>query len=236
MQQFKNLVSHCEPETTLFRQEIDLLVELIQGVLEKVAPRTTRGTFILDGQKYGEEAKCILRFNLLDGIYHCRAGDTGWNTSDQLAEKAIDEMLAIPGISRYINGGFPVQHQISNSERNMQNGVYREDELMVLIVNATHGRFLASCYLKDDDNGAAAELVLCAVAQAIAAMGKEDITLQRSDSSIFDTCQRCAVDGCLEIRQHIENTFQVGSGLAMMAWRAWHEPANANGELTLFFE
>lgn len=226
MQQFKNLVCHNEPETTLFPQETDLLVELLQGVLERIAPRTTRGTFILDGQKYGEEAKCILRFNLLDGIYHCRVSDTGWNTSDQLAENAINEILAPSNsLCRRDSDGC-----------GLQSGIHRKKELMALALNTTHGRFLASCYLKDDDKGTAAELVLCAVAQAIAAMGKEDIILQESSQRISEACQKAAVPDYAKAHQCIEDAFQVGSGLAMMLWKLWHEPANANGELTLFFE
>lgn len=236
MQKFINLECHNEPETTLFPQETDLLQELIRGTLERVAPNATRGTFILDGQKFGEEAKCILRFNLPEGNYRYQPLLCAREkTSDQMAEESIDEMLAIPGKSRYINGGRPVRHEISNDERNMTNGVYREDDLMVLVLNATHGRFLMSCYL-DGGDSTAAELVLYAVAQAIAAMGKEDITLQRSDRDIFGICQRVSVSGHMEIRQYIEDAFEVGEGLAMMAWKAWHEPANTKGELTLFFE
>lgn len=242
MQKFINLECHNEPETTMFPQETDLLQELIQGVLERTAPGVTRGTFILDGQKFGEEAKCILRFNLSEGSFHRNFYRIYRKTSDQMAEESIDEMLAIPGESRYIRrseGEKQAGCKMTNNERSMINGPYRDGELLVLVLNATHGRFLMTCHLDEDvDNEndvTAAELVLYAVAQAIAAMGKEDVTLQRSDRFIREFGQE-SIRGYAAIRQYVEDAFVTGEGLAMMAWKAWHEPANAKGELTLFFE
>lgn len=239
MRGFTNLTCDKEPEVIMFPQETDLLQELIQDTLERLAPHVTKGTFILDGQKFSEKAKCILRFNLSGGSFSRMLFHKFSKTSDEIAEESIDEMLAIPGVSRYVNGGRPVQYPMTNDERNMTNGPYRDGELVVLVMNATHGRFLITCHLDDNaDNTTgidAAELVLYAVAQAIANMGKEDITLQHSARYISQFALR-AVNGYPLVYHYIEEAFQVGSGLAMMAWKTWHELANAKGELTLFFE
>lgn len=244
MQTFTNVECHNYPETTMFPQETALIQELMQSILQKVAPGITRGTFILDGQKFGEEAKCILRFNLSQGCCHYYFGHNHSETSDQRAENSIDEMLAAyTGESLYIKYNkdeHQICHKITNGQHSMINGVYRydEDDLIVLVLNATHGRFFITCHLQEirsDYFISTGELVLYAVAEAIAKMGKEDIALQASNRFICDF-GKVPIDQYAEIKQYIDDTFSTGDGPAITAWKAWHEPANSNGELGLFFE
>lgn len=236
MKNFQNLVQRHEPETTMFPQETEALLRVINTVLERFAPSATKGTFILDGQKFGEDAQCILRLNLSDGPYQRRLFGIYGRTSDEMAAAAIDELLALPEKSRYYSeGSLPrhMTHEDIKTAQDVSSGIYQDAELVVLVLNATHGRFLISCYIEDHDD--VAEALLCAVAQAILRMGLEDKVLQSFGEQLADASKVNAAP-CAEALNAVKELFDHCDAPELAAWKAWHEPANATGKLTLFFE
>lgn len=126
-----NFECHTEPETTLFQQEIDVLVEVIGEVMRGFSEQPNKGTCIIDGQKYGEEARCLVRFNLPEGIYRRQFFRIYEKTSDRMAEEAINNALSYPDNSRY------TKTCDREDSQKMQSGIYQDGELKVLNLNTT---------------------------------------------------------------------------------------------------
>lgn len=222
-----NLKSYVEPETTLFQQAVDFILAIIDQVLDSFDTHPTQGTFILDGQAYGEKAKCILRFNLEDGVLQPLEGFE--DTSDDIAAGAINKVLAWPETPAY---GYKAE---PNFFGRLPSGVYKQGRNKVLVLNTTFGRFLMSyyansgCSMEAHDEGSA---LLLAVAETIAQMGKEDKVLQRSAYTLGEQSTGVEKDAVILVKRlFLEDKFP-----PLLAWKKWHEPANTSGKLTLFFE
>lgn len=245
MQDFQNLIRTFNspefPTAPLYEQEVNLLLEVIDAVLARACPSVSRGTFILDGQKFGQEAQCILRFDLPQGTCDYFRKDHIKVTSDELAEEAIDEILAMPNKSRYTDGNTPermIMHAKIKTAQDVSSGTWRDNELEALVVNTTYGRFIASCYLASDERicDEIMHAVLYAVAQAIMMMGKEDLKLQQfkqqpdAKAAIFSNPFVSYATGL------VDGLLSSCDLPALRNWYRWHEPANTSGTLPLFFE
>lgn len=230
MGKFTNLEVHLEPETTLFQQEVDVILAIIDQVLSNLEQYPTKGTFILDGQKMGEKAYNIVRFNLQDGYstYH-RYG----RNSDRAAEESINEILSYPSsMNRYsTNPGY-----YWKSFGLLPSGFYQCDDmpqLRVVVINASFGRFIASFYGDPYD---ADTDCLTALAEALAQLCKEDKVLRRSVDDIVSDSVKRRDDGAEVAAAIASKMFDSCDHPALKAWRDWHESATKAGELTLFFE
>lgn len=225
MGKFTNLEIHTEPETTLFLQETDVILAIIDQVLSSFDTYPTKGTFILDGQKKSTKAKaqCLLRFDLEEGVSQSSHG-----TSADVAAGAINYMLQFcPGPDCC---AWP------------DSGIYRtflepdEDdssEWWCLILNTTYGRFLMSCCFDPIDSiDGSSYVIAMALAEAFAQMGKEDKVLQWSVEHVHTQ----ATDLENNTIALVQSLFHDCTLPALQAWKAWHEPANTSGDLTLFFE
>lgn len=227
MGKFTNLEMYVEPDSTLFQPEIDALQAVVDQVLASFDLYPTKGTFILDGQKMGEEAQCILRFNLEDGMMlgrmPCEAD------SDLLTARAINEILLWPE-----NSCYEYRARAENFGQ-LPAGIYLHHELEVMVLNTTLGRFLVSFYSNAADQDVidgADTAVLMALAEALAQMGKEDKILQQSAQQACHCSSPLGQDAI----KLVKRLFLECDVPALKAWREWHEPANNSGELTLFFE
>lgn len=127
----------------LFRQEIDAILKVVDSVLESFKDYPTKGTLILDGQAKDQDARCIVRLNLSDGIYRKRFFCLYDRSSDDIAADAINNALRWPEESRY--------HLAEERALHfgwLPSGIYKDKELDVLVLNTTHGRFsLVLCRL-----------------------------------------------------------------------------------------
>ncbi len=227
MSKFTNLQSFVEPNTTLFPQEVDVIQAIIRETLAFLGEQPTQGTFILDGQKTGEDAKCILRFNLEDGPGVWQIGTNGCATTDALAERAINGILSWPKRTPY---PWPDGHRRSSQ---FSSKVHHRSELRVLVLNTTYGRFLASCCFGFSENRQNRNVaILNAVAETFAQMGKEDKGLQNS----VQQTRAWATSLDKDVIQLVQQLFKECTLLELETWRNWHEPANGSGDLTLFFE
>lgn len=247
---FTNLVYHCEPETTMFAEEIGLVLETVGNVLSTYIPNARRGTFIMDGQRYDDEAYCILRFNLIDGLFKYRPfGRLSEIDTDYMAAKSIDHLLAIPETSFYTDGNDQQSRVLRDSiktARDVKSGIWTRDDLCVLVLNATHGRFLVSCLVEDDYKDAvgdgrlssqAAFMSLYAVAHIFAKLCPEDQVLQDSIRHISDDATTIAHEQESSAAFFVATKFASDREYpALQAWQSWHDAGVAAGKLTLFFE
>lgn len=228
MGNFINIEQHVEPETTLFEQEINAILAVIAKIGENFAQSPRRGTIILDGQKYGDKAKLLIKANYPGGTYQRRFFRIYQYDSDEMAARSINEVLKWPDPdSRYAH---------LFKQELPQSGIYRDGELLVLILNAKYGRFLCSIKAETEvgeELHDEAKYLLYAMTECFAQMMQEDEILQESAKRIFLSSERfqiaCAVDEVDEMFVHCTEP-------SLQTWRAWHEPANAAGELTLCFQ
>lgn len=219
---FTNLETHVEPETTLFQQEVDIILAVIDQVLATFDEYPTQGTFILDGQKMGEDAKCILRFNLENGF--CQPME---DTSDDIVIRAIDDILVWP---KYLTYGY---HGEPNYFGQLPSDIYKYGRRKALVLNTTFGRFVVSFYANFVSGGhEESTALLLAVAESIAQMGKEDKILQKSNQNLQWLMTNLDQNAVALVRDLFHNCAHP----TLKAWKEWHEPANSSGELTLFFE
>lgn len=94
---FTNLQTFPD-QKTLFPEEVNALMAALHEIHCFCGGFPNRGTIILDGQRKGGEAQCIMRMNLKKGNYGLAQvlGDAFSMISDVLAEKSIDAILAWP--------------------------------------------------------------------------------------------------------------------------------------------
>jgi hypothetical protein len=217
---FKDFECYTEPVTTLFRQEVDVIVALVIGALDLMKCRVSHGTFILDGQKGNRGPQCLVRFDLSKGhIKHeiFKAGFFGRATNfASMAKNVINEAF----------GDF------SKLKASCVCAVYGDK---VLVLNTTFGRFLCSFYadFPHDDYDESTNILLV-VAEAIACMGKEDKVLQKSASDIWFAETEKNGENNVAVK-FVREAFKTCEIPELAAWKSWHDVAN-QGNLTLFFE
>lgn len=229
MSEFTISEFHATPKM-LFRQEIDAILEVVNYVLRGFQSCSSKGTLILDGQAKDHEARCIVRLNLADGAYWKDFFHIYERTSDDIAVDSINNALRWPEESRY-----KLIREKALHFGWLPSDIYRDEELEVLILNTTHGRFLASFCAKlgqtphSDEETAS---VLVAIAAAIAKMGKEDVTLQHSATYIRER----ATDYEMDALRIVDKLFDVCALPCLRTWQEWHGPANSAEKRALFFE
>lgn len=232
---FKNLETHPEPQSTLFPQEINALLGVIQAYLQEYESRGYYGTCILDGQEYNEKAKCIFRFNLKGGPYRRKFFGMIDRTSDEIAEESINEILKPKVESRYARW-------LDDSVKPLPSGIYRDGELEVLVLNASYGRFLFTFHSQDQEYQPCHYLneeMYYVMVEALANMGKEDYNLQHSNIDLIaaiPSTRRSSLTAALSLTRKFFYPDKKQIIPEIQAWREWHESANNEGELTLFFE
>lgn len=142
---FRDLEAHVRPESALSQAEICVVHEAAGFYVERYASEA-RGTFILDGQKYGEEAQLITRFNLRNGIFKKPTYGNFRTSCERLTEIAIDEMLELAKNSCY-RARFPRLNGLENPE-DVPSGIYQVEDFLVMVLRAEKGRFLCSLMLE----------------------------------------------------------------------------------------
>lgn len=220
----------------------DVLLEVVARVLAELGATNAAGTFILDGQPYGGEAQCILRFNLSNSGFGLRRffRQTG-HTCTEVAEASIDEILEIEDESlHYFNGCEMLQK--ARLGATVSSWVYQNDVWQVLVLNASYGRFLCSVCMNDDmgyDSKTAATSILHAVGTALGLLSREDSTLL--ESSCIVNCPTGLGDTVAN-RQHrrvislVKALFEDDDNEVVQKWRTWRQEAEKSGELKMFFQ
>lgn len=224
MGKFTNIQTTVEPASTLFKEEINAIQAVIGQVFEQNG-NPTHGTFILSGQQRGHDAVSILRFNLEEGAAV---------VSDYTVGYLMQEALGWPNAYHLAYGYVPQGREFGQLPSDIYWTQFDDYHSHTLILNTTFGRFVA-CSCSEQDGRVDSEgdkKVLFAVAEAIAQMGKEDKVLQQSMNSLRSSANASEKEALI-LTLRLFDTCDLP---ALKAWREWHEPVNANGELTLFFE
>lgn len=133
----------------LSESDLDLIQKVIEGVIDrgiKLGPLGSKsGTFALLGQKRGERAHEIMRFNLW-GDRDCALVENGFfyaNTSDRTVEVTIDELLSYPSSKlscRYEPGPKDFGQLASGF---FYYNYSDKIDATAMVINTTFGRFLA---------------------------------------------------------------------------------------------
>lgn len=232
---FTNLQTFPD-QKTLFQEEIDVAVIALDEMQRFYGGFPNKGTIILDGQKKGMEAQCIMRMNLKNGTYDVEQVMEGFpaRTSEILAEESIDAILTWPEKPAY---GYAAQ-AVNFGE--METGIYVYGMKKVMVLNATLGRFLMSAQLaqKMAGDGEIVELrdesiaIMKGMAVVLARMCPKDMVLQCSAEKLMQG----ATSVELALQKDLNRFFERGCALELQAWKKWHEAAMAKGEgLALFF-
>ncbi len=168
----------------LRRAEMNLLAELVRDVTTEFELQKMCGTVILDGQRDDKEARPLYRCNLQ--VPTNFSGNNFFKTSDLLAAQAIDEMLQ-PETENPYRHSFVLN--ASCLKEAVRSGLYKHDDLRVMVLNANGGRFLCSACLMDGESGKylpdeTVVLLMC-LATALERIFPDDELLRSSMHKVF---------------------------------------------------
>lgn len=189
MKNLTNTIYCRESDDLMWRQETEVLLGVLRSTLGSMAPNAVRAVFLMDGQKSGEEAKCIFESEMVVDGHPEHLFYYEGRTLMRLAEESIDEILVMPGKSKFTEGnsGQGWLQTVVRSVDDVVSGIWSKDKLLALVLNTAQGRFVASCYLADRYgklDPERAQAILLAVAQAILELRPEDGTLQAFQMSL----------------------------------------------------
>lgn len=231
-------VLHFEPDSTLFQEETGLILAATDMVLTRFAGGVREGSFALYGQKFDEAARLIMSFNLAGGTCHCPvtsvSGTSGYMRSDQLVAASVDEMLRAPKNSGYLQDKITAGELQSQADRDVPSGLYVDKNHQVLVVRATHGRFLCSCAIGGRPPEAAvhtSRLVLYTVAQTLQRLDPQDEALQQFQIEADGQYAASYTPALQDVRQLIDCREQPD----VQKWADWRAAAEFEGALTRFF-
>jgi hypothetical protein len=204
------------PKGVLSQQEIDVTEAITEALLcdPFVFLRGTKGTCIIDGQKRGEDAKCLIRFNLFDGLHNAYIYSKKIRTSDDVAEESINNVLTY-------------RMELKES------GIYQDDKSSTLILHTTHGRIVASICADLEPHERTAMLV--AISEIFAHLYKEDTVLQDSAKRVLSLSKKenSLVD---LIAKQVHKMFDKCELSAIKEWKEWRERAKgARVKVSLLF-
>ena len=246
MADFKDL--EINPEAgVLSKEELDVLTEVLKSALGPDLG-SMAGTFIMDGQADGQDAKCLMQLNLPEGNYssvmsyavgtkQC-CGIT--HDSDRLAEASIDAVLAWPKAQV-----FRSLADLRDKVDRIPTGLYDEGEYLVMVLNADGGRFLMSmqllCVYESAESEGWARMALHLMAKTCGKMRPGDKILQESLEELDDKIRDLEHFGpmldelCWMEWTCIEGMFKSLEKPMFRAWREWREKMSAVDEMVKYF-
>ena len=224
--QMTNLKVTLEPESTLFKEEVDVIVAVVVDTVDNLSAEgrdLSEGSFLLYGaadvedesEKY--EIQEIISFDFDNGPsapYRPYSDGSDGITSRNFAEKILKRDLS---------------HSHHGSAGHIS---YYVDSPLFMTLKTARGRFDSACF-GEEFSYRDMTYIYCAVAQAFACMGKEDKVLQDSvDSVFFREAEEYKRIG--DLRDHVEELFREKKLPEIKLWKDWHD--KESGNLTLFFE
>lgn len=146
MHNLKDLETNSYPQGSLHREEIQVLLEVIDFLVGKYVDGSLKGSCILDTQAKQQAAQCAFRFSLAEGGYRRQFFGLHDRTSSEIAEESIDEILAYPEHSSRYDTILQF-----DAKRAIRSGVYRDGELKVLVLNGQNERYLFTFHAQEAD-------------------------------------------------------------------------------------
>lgn len=204
--ELKNYHANYRPETTLYREEVDVIVTVIESVLRRSQRQQTTGSFVLAEQQHGDDmVREILKFDFDDGAAENRYQE---ESSNWVAGHVVEVTSAMGFeedgvIVRFPEPGF--------------------DEEVLSLKTAT-GRFVCAVCIGEYPY-CEVEIYL-AVAKAIAEMDKEDVVLQSAYKELLREEALCLPD-LYSIDSYVTNLFKWRKEPKLKTWRDWRKKMNA---------
>lgn len=234
MIEFQNLQS--QPAVAKMTQtEFEALLGVQRQYLGEIIGGSRYGTCILDGQPYQAEVQCICRYNLPDGRYCRQFFGLHDRSSDRMAEDSIDEIL------RYTDHQSRFYRRAKRASGLLETGIYRDGELIVMVLNADNGTFYFAPNLSIDGTASAYDLdygLIYATAEALAIIGREDRVLQASVAKLLQSSANIedadlAVPATVAVRRYFGHDTKVAE---IRTWREWRNRSGYHKKARVFFE
>ncbi len=206
--ELKNCRTNCNPETTLYKEEVNVILTVVRDVLRKLQRPTTTGSFLLVGQK-DEEATVgdvIVEFDFDGGAVEERC-------ADKSSSWVVNHMTATMSTVRTDEKGIIVCYPEAGFDEE------------VLLLKTSLGRFICSACIGEYPY-CEVEIYL-AVAKALAEMRKGDTVLREAYEELLDEEVRC-FPGLRTIDEHVSGLFEGNRRTSNLeTWKEWsktHEP------------
>ena len=204
---------HASPDT-LFKEEIDVVEAVLKNVMNGFIHDSISGTFMLGGIKESDQLfREIMTFDFGEGPTE------NFNFEEKDSRTYAREVLALDANAI---------HELSIASIS-----YYYDTPIILSAKTTYGRFNCAVFSDSIDSSLMA-FIYCAIIQALACMGKEDIVLQKSCKHIFKCEKERSAYNITKLKDDIITMFRDGSLPEIATWKKWHE--KSSGNLNLFFE
>lgn len=206
----------------LWPEEVNALMAVFDALLERSGLAAARGCFVLDGQQYGDVmVERIVDATLAQGDFR-----SPMSTGYQQVCDSLYEVEKWPDHDSRFWQQFSNNFMEISGQHYPESGIYQEEELTALVLNAMHGHFLASLKLQSGGVDLAVESceILRALAVAISCLSPFDNTLQF-----------CAIDVAPEetpLVQYVRQVFEDGGLTEVAAWKKW---AEASIKKSIFF-
>lgn len=248
MNQPCNAVIIPRPQNIFSRSEVDSIMSVVSNFLSRTLPNTVRGTIVIRSQRFGQPEEPVARWDLSAGPFNCVLYDRP-TSSTQIANQAIDELVAIPGNSRYTSGTAAGRESLRSQFRkqfDVYTGIYQDHELMALLLNASGGRILAGCAFQSEGDNLAPHYseqlsiaVLYGIGQGIIKLRPSDRILQGNGASLLEqvaaNCGDVASALCVSMRQLVDDLYDGNiPSDEIKKWREWRRLSNANRVHSLF--
>ena len=200
-----------EPKSTLFKEEAEAI---IATVFQMYRGDLKDGSFLLYGKKDDQdEPQRIIEFDFGSGP----SEDCYYN-----------------GKNSYVLARETLVQDLKNTHIDNSSHIsYFYGSPLFLSMKTTYGRFNCACFV-GDMCGHGQKMTYCAVAQALACMGKEDKVLQESCDKIISTEVETGNEMANAVRTLIERIFEECTIPEIATWKKWHD--DKEKDLTLFFE
>lgn len=227
MIEWSNLKAITYGDSTMHLKEVNVILTVLDELLKELNPTDAVGSFALHCQAYN--GSCIYDHAAVVTATvgnPCCASEACKNTVNTSIYEALEWPTYDSRFWQHFSSNFL---QIAGRHY-PKTRIYREGELIVLIVNATHGRFLASLVLRRNNTELTTEgrEILRALAVAIARLSLQDEFLQ-------STVEEEIVSGDVTPPiQYVHELFDECKLSALRAWKDW--TGIDHGEVnTLFF-
>ena len=213
------LTYHTQSEATLFSHEANVIVALTLGMLDKYWKSGKRGTFRLEGQKYGDNAVCLIRYNL-------SAGKMVWEKHYPKHYLHSSEERTALAIGTALNQW---------SDRSYSAQLWETNVGTCVIISAAAGRFAFSLdsNIKFQYHVTKTD-ILKGIAEIFAQLSKEDKVLQDSVDVITGANEGYSRDNSWSVN-YVREQFDILKLPELITWKTRRDQIK-QGEPRLFFK
>ena len=198
----KEPIIYPAPWTTLYKEQVDVIIDVVLDVLKHDGKVPKTGTFMLYGKSDDKpDIQEILKFNFKNGAIHDCCG------SHLTSEELGATILRRAAIAEYS----------TNATID-----YYADSPTFLRLKSTYGAFLCFFYGGEDFDNA---YVYCAVAMALSKMCEQDIDLKDACGDLFLTEMEDHT-GLSALAGFIDGVFAKCELPALKVWEKWNKTAD----------